>query len=561
MSQTADTPFPIFTDIDGQPLENGYVYYGTGGLQADTNPITVYWDKANTIVASQPIRTTSGYPSRSGSPGRVFVPNGDYSIKVSNKNNTTVTENLNAGSDEEISYSTEGGVDRPLNDKLGDFVSVKDFGATGDGVTDDTAAIQLALGSYSDKLTVYFPQGTYIINDRLSVGSFKQLLGDGKYQTILRWSRDDADGSALLLDAFSNVKDMTLENIGSNNTTSICLCSNTPTVGNGAHGCTYEALNITGWGYCLSGSVVNNPEVATSTRSQIFNSLFSHCMFDGNNQVVLAGVGCNNVRFECCNFESNTASNIMVFNTGLGIQLENCTFQNASANIDVSATGCVNMSIKDCYFEPANGLFFDSCGGTAVESCVINTESLSNQTNNAFVRSSIASIGGGLNTDVTTRIADCTTYQPVTGTKYWAFNDSSDVKTFLYMNYARYDDMLSTGTGAVEATFVDGSNSNGNYVKYADGTMICYYSYIVSGYNTTGNKLEAWTFPQVFATTSVQVNYSLVEPSGSDVGRSTLLNMSSTVISADVTARINVTTGYTAFNPRITFSAIGRWKA
>jgi hypothetical protein len=41
------------------------------------------------------------------------------------------------------------------------LVSVKDFGAVGDGVTDDTAAIQAA-GTASNSL--YFPKGTYKVN-------------------------------------------------------------------------------------------------------------------------------------------------------------------------------------------------------------------------------------------------------------------------------------------------------------------------------------------------------------------------------------------------------------
>ena len=46
-----------------------------------------------------------------------------------------------------------------------DFVSVKSFGAVGDGVTDDTAAIQAALDS--GNLSVFIPKGIYIISSTL----------------------------------------------------------------------------------------------------------------------------------------------------------------------------------------------------------------------------------------------------------------------------------------------------------------------------------------------------------------------------------------------------------
>jgi hypothetical protein len=87
-------PFPIFADIDGQPLENGYIWLGTVNLDPQTNPINVYWDSALTIPAVQPIRTLAGYPSNSGTPARFFV-NADYSIRVMNRNGGTIYTSLN----------------------------------------------------------------------------------------------------------------------------------------------------------------------------------------------------------------------------------------------------------------------------------------------------------------------------------------------------------------------------------------------------------------------------------------------------------------------------------
>ena len=58
---SVNQPFPIFTDADGQPLDDAYIYIGAANQNPVSNPITVYWDSALTIPASQPIRTSGGY--------------------------------------------------------------------------------------------------------------------------------------------------------------------------------------------------------------------------------------------------------------------------------------------------------------------------------------------------------------------------------------------------------------------------------------------------------------------------------------------------------------------
>lgn len=74
-----------------------------------------------------------------------------------------------------------GAVERLLEDKLSDMVSVKDFGAKGDGVTDDTQAF---LAAYNAKKQtggkIYIPEGTYIAyNIPLDSGIYWQGAGVG----------------------------------------------------------------------------------------------------------------------------------------------------------------------------------------------------------------------------------------------------------------------------------------------------------------------------------------------------------------------------------------------
>ncbi len=85
---------------------------------------------------------------------------------------------------------------RTYQEKLDDIVNVKDFGATGDGVTDDTAAINRALQQIynasvttSDartRRTIYFPGGTYQTSDTILIPTYAKIVGDGKSSAIIR---------------------------------------------------------------------------------------------------------------------------------------------------------------------------------------------------------------------------------------------------------------------------------------------------------------------------------------------------------------------------------------
>lgn len=71
-----------------------------------------------------------------------------------------------------------GTTNRTITAKLQEFVSVKDFGAVGDGVTDDTAAIQAALDAGAN--VVYVPAGTYRITATISIPENVIVYGAGR---------------------------------------------------------------------------------------------------------------------------------------------------------------------------------------------------------------------------------------------------------------------------------------------------------------------------------------------------------------------------------------------
>jgi hypothetical protein len=87
-------PYPAFAGADGQPLENGYIWVGSVNLSPQVNPIAVYWDAAQTILAAHPIRTLNGYPVYQGTPSRFYVGS-DYSIQVLDSKGSVVYTSLN----------------------------------------------------------------------------------------------------------------------------------------------------------------------------------------------------------------------------------------------------------------------------------------------------------------------------------------------------------------------------------------------------------------------------------------------------------------------------------
>jgi len=148
-------PYPVFYDREGQPLDNGNIYIGVANLDPITNPIQVYYDDALTITASQPLKTSNGYIYRNGTPAQLYVNAGNFSITVNDSKNLFVYNfpegagiTSNASS---VEYDPPfiGSVPTNVEAKLAQYISAKDFGAVGNGIANDTAALQAWLNAHA----------------------------------------------------------------------------------------------------------------------------------------------------------------------------------------------------------------------------------------------------------------------------------------------------------------------------------------------------------------------------------------------------------------------------
>lgn len=76
---------------------------------------------------------------------------------------------------------------RSLADHLADVVCVKDFGAKGDGITDDSSAINSAIQQCTElgKL-LFFPAGVYLVSETIIIYAKTMIKGESIYSSVIK---------------------------------------------------------------------------------------------------------------------------------------------------------------------------------------------------------------------------------------------------------------------------------------------------------------------------------------------------------------------------------------
>lgn len=200
-----------FFDSNGNPLTGGKVYTYAAGT---TTPLSTYVDAGGVTTNTNPIILDVRGEAN------IWLDGAAYKFVLKNANDTliwtvdniTSTEALKAYVNAQIAALSAdlantsdvakgdaligfrqsnvtgallNAVGRTVHQKFQEMISVKDFGATGDGVTDDTAAIQFAVtAAAAAGKALYFPGGTYIVSSVITLVSNTSLYGDRGVTTL-----------------------------------------------------------------------------------------------------------------------------------------------------------------------------------------------------------------------------------------------------------------------------------------------------------------------------------------------------------------------------------------
>jgi hypothetical protein len=341
------SPFPIFTDIDGQPLEQGQVWLGTAGNNPISSPITAYWDAALTQVVTQPVTTRGGYPMNGSAVGRLYV-NSDFSILVRNRSGYDVLSALSATERYDSSLVTFvqaglGVVTRTAQAKMRDIVSVKDFGAVGDGVANDTAAMATALAATPSGGTLWFPAGTYLGWLVVRKNNIT-IMGAGSASTTIK---------------IPNGATYTQPKEGGGTITGTPSCIEVGDLAMGNLANTYTNIRVEG--LTLDGNKANTtapvPPAGDVLGLGLNFTKASYCSFDDIRAVNCHGVGIG----------AFINSNYII---GRGY-VKNCAFATSYPGFDLNSSkyGIFDIVSEDCF---AGGRILDNCWGNNLRLSVRN---------------------------------------------------------------------------------------------------------------------------------------------------------------------------------------------
>ena len=185
--------YSLQTDV--QTATQGQTVFTLVGInyQPATNSLSVFVNGSRQIITDNYIETSSTVVT--------FVDGLNVGDVVEFITATSATGNATTAANVSYNEGNTGAIDRNVEQKLQEFISVLDFGADPTGVTDSTLAIQAAMDALSANGTdvsftlprpgggtngfnvksngqVYFPEGSYLVSDSIDIPAYCIVKGD-----------------------------------------------------------------------------------------------------------------------------------------------------------------------------------------------------------------------------------------------------------------------------------------------------------------------------------------------------------------------------------------------
>ena len=262
--------------------------------------------------------------------------------------------------------------DAALEAKIGSgtihVINVRDFGAVGDAVHDDTAAFQAAIENFqTNKTPIYVPNGEYRITASLHLDTTKarrlQMFGENIYATILR-SEAKTLFDFVMPDTTttqeSYIRNLTLFNV---NAEGVCM----------------NFKYAQKW---VLSDIIFRRFTSSIIADHAWTFTVRNCVFGQNDAASPSNVRlveqANSWLFDSCDFalpidNTKTAYNVVILYSGATIKFLKCNFE-GQRGILINPVNAVryNVDVDACYFEWMNGECI-TCEGNLTA----HTESLS----------------------------------------------------------------------------------------------------------------------------------------------------------------------------------------
>ena len=263
-------------------------------------------------------------------------------------------------------------VSRTFQSKLDDIVNVRDFGAVGDGITDDTAALQRALVQvynpiYNDtspkiRRTINVPSGNYLVSSTILIPPYTTLIGDGRQNTLLTTSNVTAPIFKTTDSQFNSTgttlsRDISVEQMGFQQSGNATLTTSSVVTIDGTRNARF--VNCSFRGNTNVGQTTNNLVYITDTVQSARSITFENCSFtyagSGVN-VVVQGSGVSAVRIDNSYFDYLSNVGYSTSDTVNAITTLNNYYGNVTAIRSIGANGNLASFGGTTYASGATGV-------------------------------------------------------------------------------------------------------------------------------------------------------------------------------------------------------------